>query len=154
MTWLILLIMPTLMFVAVDLMCRGTFRPPALVRRLVDALRPRTVALRSRARRGERLVRDDVFQTFHLQTRLGAVADEIRRLESDRDVFARAHRLRAARGAYDGLLAEACRAADVRDDVSDLDEPDDQRNGRAGARDVDAVRMHAELELASRGWSW
>lgn len=146
MTWLILLVMPTAMFVALDLLCRGSFGLPRGLRWLRSIPLPhasvRRLVMRLRARRGERLVRVDVFDTFHLQARLGAVADEIRRLESDRLVYAKAHRLRAARGAYDDLLAEACRFADVHT-------PDQGRSG-----DVDAARMHAELELASRGWSW
>lgn len=148
MTWLILLVMPTVMFVALDLLCRGSFRLPRGLGRLRAIPLPRAVrrslTLRLRARRGERLVRVDVFDTFHLQARLGAVADEIRRLEADRLVYAKAHRLRAARGAYDDLLAEACRCADVRAPGG---------LGRDGA-DVDGARMSAELELASRGWSW
>ena len=71
--------------------------------------------------------------------RLHAVAVEIQELEIDNTVYARAARLEARSAAYDALLRNACELAGV----VDLDEV----TGRDG-------RMHRELELAERGWSW
>jgi hypothetical protein len=107
----------------------------------------------------------DVFDTLRVQARLGAVADEILRLESDRSIFARAARLRAIRRAYDDLLTEACVLAGVGLDEVGLVEgalvdAGPIPNARSGddlqvrIRNSDAARANAELELASRGWSW
>lgn len=151
MIWLLLCILPVASFVALDLICGG--EPPAVVQRVRSAARflgSRLPLVSRLARRSIRLVRlpcasrrpvHDVFDTLHVQSRLGAVADEILRLESDRLVFAKAARLRATHRAYDDLLAEACRLAEV-------------RTAGDGVRSGDDARMHAELELASRGWSW
>ena len=45
--------------------------------------------------------------------RLGSLAEEIQRLEGDRLVFAKAHRIKVAQSAYDAVLGEACRLAGV-----------------------------------------
>ena len=81
----------------------------------------------------------DPFDTLRLQTRLGHLAGEIRRVEATR-MYAKAHRLMALEAAYDDLLDEACRLAGVSDE-SDL------KRG-------EAKRWLEEQELASRGWSW
>jgi hypothetical protein len=81
----------------------------------------------------------DPFETLQVQIRLHAVAVEIRELETDCTVYARAARLEARAQAYDALLRNACELAGV----VDLDEA----TGRDG-------RMQRELELAERGWSW
>ncbi|MEV5963310.1 hypothetical protein AB0L70_16185 [Kribbella sp. NPDC051952] len=81
----------------------------------------------------------DPFDTLRLQTRLGHLAGEIRRVESAR-MYAKAHRLMALEAAYDDLLDEACRLAGV---PADADRKRDE-----------AKRWHEEQELASRGWSW
>jgi hypothetical protein len=150
MIWLLLCVLPVTLFWALDMVCGA--RPPKVLRSLWRAAEPRVeraVSHRSlrRLRPRRRRPAFDVFDTLRLQSRLGAVADEILRLESDRRVFAKAARLRATHRAYDDLLAEACRLAEVR--PVDGAGPDALRPG-----DVDDARAHAELELASRGWSW
>lgn len=106
----------------------------------------------------------DPFEVLALQVRLGLLADQLRVLESDPQVYARARRLMAVRAAYDALLAEACRLAGV-----ELDDDDDgapvtgATNSSTGAgmyRSGDLLvvseheRFREEMELASRGWSW
>jgi hypothetical protein len=88
----------------------------------------------------------DPFEALRVQTRLGAVADEIRALEYDDAAFARAARLEARSAAYDALLREACELAGV-----SLEEECDREAQRIGR---EAERMRRELELAQRGWSW
>lgn len=90
--------------------------------------------------RGDRRRRPDPFEVLRLQTRLSVLAGQIRSLEGDEWVYAKAHRLEAHRAAYDDLLDEACRLAGV---------PVEPGQGRGERR-----RWHEELELASRGWSW
>lgn len=102
---------------------------------LVDTFR--TLADRVR---GRRPAPPDPFEVLRLQTRLGALADEIRAIEADPGVYAKAHRLVAIRAAYDDLLAEACELARV------PVEPDKPRG--------DDVRWEEERQLAERGWSW
>ncbi len=88
------------------------------------------------ARRGSR--GPDPFEALGIQIRLGAVAAELRAIDTDERMFARGRRRIAYQAAYDALLADACRLADVpiRDEVDD------------------AERLREELELAARGWSW
>ena len=81
----------------------------------------------------------DPFDTLRLQTRLGHLAGEIRRVESAR-IYAKAHRLMALEAAYDDLLDEACRLAGVCEEA-------DLKRG-------EEKRWLEEQELASRGWSW
>ncbi|MPZ96767.1 MAG: hypothetical protein GEU96_18125 [Propionibacteriales bacterium] len=83
---------------------------------------------------------DDPFAILWLQERLGVLADEIRRLEHDQQVYRRVHRLTVTRAAYDDLLDEACRLAGV-------------TVPRESPRS-DAGRWREERELAERGWSW
>jgi hypothetical protein len=81
----------------------------------------------------------DPFAVLELQMSLSRLDAEIRAIRADDVGFARAHHLRAAMIAYDGLLAEACRLAEIaiegvpRDAVS---------------------RLSAEAELQARGWTW
>ncbi|MBC7292037.1 MAG: hypothetical protein H5T83_11990 [Actinotalea sp.] len=105
----------------------------------------------------------DPFEVLSLQVRLGLLADQLRVLENDPQVFARARRLIAVRAAYDALLAEACRLAGV-----ELEE--DEEEGAppgGGPRRLEGLptenrmtvvsdhqRFREEMELASRGWSW
>ncbi|MGF0115370.1 hypothetical protein ACQFYA_03450 [Promicromonospora sp. Marseille-Q5078] len=98
----------------------------------------------SRRRRRRRAVGDPLV-TLMVQVRLGELARELRAIDDDPLVFARAHHARAAQGAYDALLREACRLAGL--SVVDLPM-------RAGERAESAERMREELELSSRGWSW
>ena len=81
----------------------------------------------------------DPFVTLRLQTRLGHLAGEIRRVEATR-MYAKAHKLMALEAAYDDLLDEACRLAGVSEEA-------DLKRG-------EAKRWLEEQELASRGWSW
>ncbi|MCK9792993.1 hypothetical protein M1843_04440 [Isoptericola sp. 4D.3] len=97
---------------------------------------------RSRRRRG---ADTDPLVTLTVQVRLGELARELRAIDDDPQVFARAHHARAAQGAYDALLREACRLAGL--SVVDLPM-------RAGERAESAERLREELELSSRGWSW
>jgi len=85
-------------------------------------------------------VEADPFDTLWLQTRLGHLAGEIRRIETTPRIYARAHRLKAAEAAYDDLLDEACRLAGV--------------PGEADLERSEEKRWLEERELASRGWSW
>lgn len=82
----------------------------------------------------------DPFEALHLQYRLGAIADELRALDASPTVYAKAHRLRATRAAYDDLLEEACRLAGV---------PIDPETCRG-----EQERLREEVELTARGWSW
>ena len=80
----------------------------------------------------------DPFEVLRVQTRLAELSRQILALEADRHVFAKAHRLRATRAAYDDLLLEACRLAGVA-----VTEP-------RGVQE----RWREEVELSSRGWTW
>jgi hypothetical protein len=109
--------------------------PPARWRRRLQ--RP-AARLAGRFRRNT-VPEPDPFDTLRLQTRLGYLAGEIRRVESAR-IYAKAHRLMALEAAYDDLLDEACRLAGVSEE-SDLKRGEEKR-------------WLEEQELASRGWSW
>jgi hypothetical protein len=109
--------------------------PPARWRR---RLQPSVNRLAGRLRRPA-VPEPDPFDTLFLQTRLGHLAGEIRRVEATR-MYAKAHKLMALEAAYDDLLDEACRLAGVADEA-------DLKRG-------EAKRWLEEQELASRGWSW
>ncbi|HEY3436506.1 MAG TPA: hypothetical protein VGK35_02345 [Actinotalea sp.] len=87
----------------------------------------------------------DPFEMLAVQERLHAVAAQLRALEAEPRVWARGKRLEAAQGAYDGLLAEACRMAGV--DMADA-------HISRGFTLSDPERFREELELTSHGWSW
>ncbi len=87
----------------------------------------------------------DPLATLALQVRLSELAAEMRRIEADPDVYARAHHYLAVQGAYDALLREACRLTGL---------PVEDAPLRAGLRAGDAERFREELELSARGWSW
>jgi len=90
----------------------------------------------------------DPFATLSVQDRLARLSAEIQRLEADPTVFAKAHRIRVARSAYDAVLGEACRLAGVETvQVLDLDAP-------VPVSPDPARRAREEIELASRGWLW
>jgi len=110
--------------------------PPSRVRRLVQ----RGFDVLARRFRRRAVVEADPFDTLWVQTRLGHLAGEIRRIETAPRIYARAHRLRAVEGAYDDLLDEACRLAGVPGE-------DDLKRG-------EEKRWLEEQELTSRGWSW
>jgi len=87
----------------------------------------------------------DPLVTLRLQTRLGELATELRHVEEDPGLYARAHHWFAVQGAYDALLREACRLADLPTEATPL---------RAGEHAAADERLREELELSSRGWSW
>lgn len=87
----------------------------------------------------------DPLATLRLQIRLGELATELRRIEEDTDLYARAHHWLAVQSAYDALLREACRLADLPAEATPL-----RAGGHAGAGE----RLREELELSARGWSW
>ncbi|GAA4845739.1 hypothetical protein GCM10023221_25150 [Luteimicrobium xylanilyticum] len=103
---------------------------------------------------GERVeveaVEVDPLVTLDVQVRLAFAAAEVRRIEADPDLYARAHHWRAAVLAYDSLLREACRLAGVDDE--DVVEPPAPLD--AAAPRAQEARLHEELELTARGWSW
>jgi len=128
------------LLVAFVLMCallsQVSPRPPSRWRRHLQALAKRLVP-----RVGRRSVAEaDPFETLRLQTRLGHLADEIRRIEATPRVYAKAHRLVALETAYDDLLDEACRLAGVPAEA-DLERGEQKR-------------WQDEQALATRGWSW
>lgn len=83
-----------------------------------------------------------------MQLRLGALATELRSLEAvnaDRIFYARAHRIHTRLQAYDQLLAEACKLANV---------PIEGIDRESGSYPSEDERFRAEIELAARGWHW
>lgn len=89
MQWMLLFALPTVAFVALDLLCGAAGRSSRW--RLGGAWWERF-----RARRRSARARLDPFEALRVQSRLGAVADEIVRLERDPGVYAKAHRIRAS----------------------------------------------------------
>jgi hypothetical protein len=100
----------------------------------------RVGSVRGGSARGSSSSAPDPFVALALQTRLGAVADEIRELEGSCEVYAKAHRLQASRSAYDALLRQACEYARVPTDVADWG--------------GESERSRVEVELVAKGWSW
>jgi hypothetical protein len=137
MGWLVLFLLPVVFFLLLERLIVG--EPPPWLRV------PSGVRAACRRRR-EPPVRYDPFDALHVQHRLATLADEIRRLEADRLVFAKAHRIRVAQSAYDALLGEACRLAGI--ESLEVEAP-------ARYQQVSPERrVREELELASRGWFW
>ncbi|NCT91038.1 hypothetical protein GXB85_08770 [Cellulomonas sp. APG4] len=103
------------------------------------------VADRWRARRGRRRPPPppDPFAALRLQLRLADLAAQVRAIEEDRRLWARARRLEAVQAAYDGLLVEACRLAGV---------PVPEMTGWGRLTEVE--RLDDELALVQAGWSW
>ena len=121
MTWVLVLLLPPAAFVVLGLLLPRAGRPP----------RWRALAARLDRRKPPP---PDPFETLRVQARLGILAAEIRWLEGDEaQVYAKAHRLRASRGAYADLLGDACRLAGV----PPTGDPDER-----------------EVALAARGWTW
>jgi hypothetical protein len=119
----------------------------AATRRLVAAVRAPLLRAWHRLRPPPPPPAPDPFEVLSLQLRLGLLADQLRTLENDPQVFARGRRLMAVRAAYDALLVEACRMAGV-----ELDDDDVPVGGSSDASEHQ--RFREEMELASRGWSW
>ena len=88
----------------------------------------------------------DPFDALGVQMALGRLADQVRTLESDPQVFARGRRLLAAQVAYDAVLLEACTLAGV------TVAPEERVLALGRAREPE--RFREELELSARGWSW
>lgn len=86
----------------------------------------------------------DPFEVLRVQLRLGALAEEVRALERNGNLYARGHHLKATQAAYDALLIEACLLAGI------ATAPD----ARSTIPHDDFERFREEVELASRGWSW
>jgi len=107
---------------------------------------PRGASLLRRPAAGERRRRaPDPLETLAVQVRLGRLAQELRAVEDDPGVYARAHHHLAAQCAYDALLREACR-------LSGLDV--ERGPVRAGLHSDEDERLREELELSARGWTW
>ncbi|BDZ41563.1 hypothetical protein GCM10025865_08620 [Paraoerskovia sediminicola] len=87
----------------------------------------------------------DPMRSLRVQVRLTELALEMRRIETDREAFARAHHYLAVQGAYDALLREAC-------DLAGL--PVSHRVLLAGRCDDPTERLREEVELSARGWTW
>jgi hypothetical protein len=134
MQWVLLFVAPAAVFAMVGFMFPRVGPPPRWQVRLREAGRK---ALRRR--RGEPPVTDP-FVVLRLQHRLGVLADQVRALEADAQVYAKAHRLQATRAAYDDLLGEACRLAGIQQVPE--------------ARRSEGERLREEVELTSRGWNW
>ncbi len=98
-----------------------------------------------RGARRRRAPAPDPLETLALQVRLSELATEMRRIEADPGLYARAHHYLALQGAYDALLREACRLTGL---------PVEDTPLRAGFRTGDDERFREELELSARGWSW
>jgi len=107
--------------------------------------RPPSHEAAGRPGRRRRTPPPDPLATLALQLRLSELTAEMRRIEADPDVYARAHHYLAVQGAYDALLREACRLTGL---------PVDDAPLRAGFRTGDDERFREELELSARGWSW
>ncbi len=73
------------------------------------------------------------------QLALARLEGQLRALDQDDNLFAKAHHLYATLQAYEQVLLEACRLAGVR---------------LPRIRDAEVRRMLAEVELRSRGWTW
>jgi len=133
-------------WIALVMLMTVVLAAPGPVRRRIDppprspSRHPRLVGRLAALVRGRRADRPNPFEALRVQTRLGIIADEVRSLEGDRHVYARAHHLEATQTAYDALLAEACVLAGVATDP--------------GARRDEQERFREEVELAARGWSW
>ena len=133
MEWAALLVLIALMYA---LLYQVSPHPQSRWRRRLQPLVERLAA-----RLGRRTVAEpDPFETLRLQTRLGHLAGEIRRIKAAPRVYAKAHRLMVLEAAYDDLLDEACRLAGV--------------PGEADLERGEQKRWLEEQELATRGWSW
>lgn len=91
----------------------------------------------------------DPFDALNLQIRLGVLATQLRSIENDPRLWARARRFQATQHAYDELLAQACRLAGV-----ELAEDDADARLLVGRHRSEPERFREEVELVSRGWTW
>lgn len=88
----------------------------------------------------------DPFEVLSVQMRLTAIAADLRSIEDEPHLYARAHHLHAARVAYDDLLAEACRLAGV--------DPGPRMGFAVPEEKRVDQRLRDEVELTERGWTW
>lgn len=130
--------MPAVVYGLVAMTLLPSPRPPSRWRSWLEPLR--SVALRRHGHREPSPAPPDPFAVLNVQLRLGVVATQVQALEVDPDVWGRGRRMKAAQAAYDALLLEACCLAGVEHDPS--------------APRSEPERFRAEMELASRGWSW
>ena len=141
MGWVFLFLLPAMIFGMFAAVSTPRTGPPPRWRLRLNAGLGRAVRPVRRAvarHRGPAAI--DPFEVLRLQTRLGVVADQVRALEADAQVYAKAHRLAATRAAYDDLLGEACRLAGIQP------VPETRRS--------EGERLREEVELAARGWNW
>lgn len=140
MAWL-LVFLPAFGFVAAGLLYPSPEPPPrwrtraaGLLERLAKRLRPRPTR------------EIDPFDVLSVQLRLSAIAADLRSIEDEPHMYAKAHHLHAAHVAYDDLLFEACRLAglDAGPRLS-FSVPEERR--------VDQ-RLREEVDLAALGWTW
>ncbi|MCR6492949.1 hypothetical protein [Cellulomonas sp. P24] len=88
----------------------------------------------------------DPFEVLSVQMRLSVIAADIRAIEDEPHLYARAHHLHAARVAYDDLLAEACRLAGL--------EPGPRMSFSVPEEKRFDERLREEVELTALGWTW
>jgi hypothetical protein len=141
MGWVFLFLLPAMVFAMFAALSTPRMGPPPRWRvRVGDMLGAVVRPAREAVERRRPPVPVDPFEVLRLQTRLGVLADQVRALEADAQVYAKAHRLAATRAAYDDLLGEACRMAGI--------QPVPE------ARRSEGERLREEVELTSRGWNW
>ncbi|HUX71613.1 MAG TPA: hypothetical protein VMV41_13940 [Cellulomonadaceae bacterium] len=88
----------------------------------------------------------DPFDVLSVQMRLSVIAADIRSIEDEPHLYARAHHLHAARVAYDDLLAEACRLAGL--------DPGPRMSFSVPEEKRFDERLREEVELTALGWTW
>jgi len=140
MGWVFLFLLPAMVFAMFAALSPRVGPPPRWRVRLNGMLGAAVRPAREAVERRRPPAPIDPFDVLRLQTRLGVLADQVRALEADAQVYAKAHRLAATRAAYDDLLGEACRMAGI--------QPVPE------ARRSEGERLREEVELASRGWNW
>lgn len=140
---LVWMALPSVAFAVVLRLIPGA-EPSPRRRAARDRRRARVAALldrvAARVRHGRRVPEADPFDALHVQMRLSIVTQHLQRLEEDQHAWARAERIIASQLAYDALLADACRLADI--EVLPRPKGDPWE------------RMREEVELAARGWTW
>lgn len=140
MAWL-LVFLPAFGFVAAGVLFPSPEPPPRWRMRAADLLERFARRLHPRPKREL-----DPFDVLSVQMRLSAIAADLRSIENEPHMYARAHHLHAAYVAYDDLLFEACTLAGL--DAGPrlaFSVPEEKR--------VDQ-RLREEVDLAAAGWTW
>jgi hypothetical protein len=138
MGWVFVFLLPAMIVTMFAALATPRVGPPPRWRVRAGALAGKAVRpVRAAVARHRAPAPTDPFEVLRLQTRLGVVADQVRALESDAQVYAKAHRLAATRAAYDDLLGEACLMAGIQP------VPETRRS--------EGERPREEVALASRG---